>query len=99
MQHAIADYLSRLDSGEPTETPCDDLQDAILFGLTTTTQQADTEDEWISDMTYFLSTALRPDHLPLDARKRFVVEAGNFVYLHTHSTQLGLHLALGSSAI
>ena len=73
VQHVVADYLSRLDSGEPTDTTYDDLPDANLFCLTTTTTQDDNEDEWIREMTHFLSTDLPPDHLPLDARKRLAV--------------------------
>ena len=78
MQHAVAGYLSHLDSGEPVQTTYDDLPDANLFGLTKTTAQDDNEDEWIRDMTHFLSTGLPLDHLPLDARKRLVVRSQNF---------------------
>ena len=67
MQHVVADYLSGLDSREPTNTTYDDLPDINLFGLATTTAQDDNEDEWISDMTHFLSTGLLPDHVPVDA--------------------------------
>ena len=35
VQHAVADYLSCLESGEPAETAYDDLSDASLFNLTT----------------------------------------------------------------
>ena len=45
----------------------DDLPDAGLFGLTT--MPDDKEDEWIMEMTHFLSTGLPPDHMTLDARK------------------------------
>ena len=69
----MPDYVSRLDSGEPAETTYDDLPDANLFCLTTTTQQANTKDEWIRDKSHFLSTGLPPDYLPLDARKRLEV--------------------------
>ena len=81
VQHAVADYLSRLNSGEPAETPYDDLSDTNLFGLTTTIHQSDTEDEWISDMTNFLITALPPDLSPLHARKRLAVQSRNFCLL------------------
>ena len=36
VQHAVADYLSRLESGEPAEPTYDDLPDANLFHMTTT---------------------------------------------------------------
>ena len=59
----MADYLSRLESGEPAETTYDDLPDANLFHMSTTPD--DKEDEWITEMTYFLSTGLPPEHLTL----------------------------------
>ena len=76
VQHAVADYLSRLESGEPAESTYDDLPDAGLFSLTT--MPDDNEDEWITEMTHFLSTGLPPDHLTLDARKRLAVRSRNF---------------------
>ena len=76
VQHAFADYLSRLESGEPAEPTYDDLPDANLFHMTTTPD--DNEDGWITDMTYFLSTGLPPEHLPLDAKKRLAVQSRNF---------------------
>ena len=42
-QHAVTDYLSRLESGEPAETTYDDLPDASLFNITTMSD--DNEDE------------------------------------------------------
>ena len=38
----------------------------------------DNADEWITEMTQFLSTGLPPEHMPLDARKRLVVRSRNF---------------------
>ena len=48
VQHAIADYLSRLESGEPAEREYDELPDANLFGLDTTAPSADSENDWIT---------------------------------------------------
>ena len=67
VQHTVADYLSRLESGETVEPMYEDLPDAGLFSLTT--MPDDKEDEWIMEMTHFLSTGLPPDHMTLDARK------------------------------
>ena len=78
VQHVVADYLSGLDSREPTNTTYDDLPDINLFGLATTTAQDDNEDEGISDMAHFLSTDLLPDHVPVDARKRLAVRSRIF---------------------
>ena len=78
VQHTVANYLSRLELGEPADSTYDDLPDANLFSLTTTTTPDENEDEWIRDMTHFLSTGLPPDHLPLDARKWLAVRSRNF---------------------
>ena len=78
VQHAIADYLSRLESGEPTDSTHDDLPDVGLFNVTTTLTPNEHEDEWITKMTHFLSTGLPPDHLILNARKRLAVMSQNF---------------------
>ena len=67
VQHAVADYLSRLESGEPANSTYDDLPDVNLFNLTTTTTSDKNEDKWIRDMTHFLNTSLPPNHLLLDA--------------------------------
>ena len=76
VQHAVGDYLSSLESGEPAEPTYDDLPDAGLFSVTTLPD--DKEDEWITEMTHFLSTGLPPDHMTLDARKRLEVRSRNF---------------------
>ena len=76
VQHAVADYLNRLESGEPAEPAYDELPDAGLFNLTT--MAGDKEDEWITEMTHFLNTGLPPDHLTLNARKRLAVRSRNF---------------------
>ena len=52
LQHAVPDYVSRLDSGEPAETTYDDLPDASLFHMNTIPD--DNADEWIMEMTQFL---------------------------------------------
>ena len=67
--HAVADYLSRLESGEPAETVYDELPDANLFSLGTGTLLVDIEDEWIMEMMQFFSIGLPPEHLTLDAKK------------------------------
>ena len=79
VQHAIANYLSRLESWEPMEQEYDDLPDASLFSIDT--KSTDPEDAWIIDMTHFLSTGLPPDHLTLNAKKWLVVQSRNFCLL------------------
>ena len=75
------DYLSRLKSGEPAQTEYDELHDASFFSLDATTLVANHKDEWISEMTQFLSTGLPPEHLTLDAKKRLAVWSRNFCLL------------------
>ena len=76
VQHAVADYLSRLESGEPTESTYDDLANADLLSLVMVPNKR--KDEWITEMTHFLSSALLPNHLTLDARKRLALRSRNF---------------------
>ena len=56
VQHGVANYLSCLESGETAEPTYDDLPEDGLFSLTT--MPDDKEDEWITEMTHFLSTGL-----------------------------------------
>ena len=61
VQHAVANYLSRLDSGEPRIGIHDDFLDAQLFQVETekkTEVDEDIADLWIIEMTKFLSTRL-----------------------------------------
>ena len=53
VQHAIADYLSRLDSGEDGTRVKDDFPDAQLFRVETVQSQdmnEDMEDSWITEI-------------------------------------------------
>ena len=71
VQHAIADYLSRLDSGEEGTGVKDDFPDAHLFWVETVQSQEmneDMEDSWITEMTIFLTTGLPPQQLSTDER-------------------------------
>ena len=61
VQHAIADYLSRLESGEEGTGVKDDFHNAQLFRVDTiaTTEMGEhTTDAWITKMTIFLSIGL-----------------------------------------
>ena len=40
------------------------------------------EDEWISEMTIFLSTGIPPEHMSTDERKRIAVRSRNFCLLN-----------------
>ena len=85
MQHAIADYLSRLDSGEDGTRVKDDFPDAQLFRVETVQSQdmnEDMEDNWIIEMTIFLTTGLPPQQQSIDERKRLAVHSRNFCLLN-----------------
>ena len=80
-QHAIADYLSRLESGEEAVGVKDDFPDTQLFRVETVKAQEmneEKEDEWISEMTIFLSTGIPAEHMSTDERKRIAVRSRNF---------------------
>ena len=62
----------------------DELPNANLFGVDTATPSANSEDDWINEMSHFLSTGLPPENLTLDAKKRLVVRSRNFC-LVTHT--------------
>ena len=66
----MADYLSRLELGEPVETVYNDLPNANIFGIDTATPNAEMKDEWIKEMMHFLNVRLPPDHLSLDVKIR-----------------------------
>ena len=66
MQHAIADYLSRLESGEEGTVVKYDFPDAQLFRVETVQSQDmndDMEESWITKMIIFLTTGLPPEQL------------------------------------
>ena len=63
VQHAVADYLSRLESNEAGDGVRDEFPYAELFRVTTELTIDATvaeEDKWLTDMHKFLSTGLRP---------------------------------------
>ena len=59
--HAVADYLSWHESGEPTQTMFDNLPNTDIFGINLDTEHAESSDGWIDDMIRFLSTGLPPE--------------------------------------
>ena len=81
----MADYLSRLKSGEEGTGIKDDFPDAQLFWVQAVNAQElneETEDTWISDMTIFLTTRIPPKHLSVDERKRLAMRSRNFCILN-----------------
>ena len=84
MQHAVADYLSRLESGEPAIGVRDDFPDAQLIQIEANCPevvQEDTVDAWLTEITIFLNIGLPPEGMTLDEQKRMVVRGQNFCLL------------------
>ena len=76
VQHAIADYLSRLESGEEGTGVKDDFPDAQLFQVDIVeSMEIDEEkvDSWITEITIFLSTGLPPEGMPMDEQKSLAI--------------------------
>jgi hypothetical protein len=69
-QHAVADYLSRLESGEAPAGVADDFPDAGIMTVTPEAGPTDDPDKWLVDMIYFLSHGLPPEELSKAERKR-----------------------------
>ena len=84
VQHAVADYLSRLEIGDPPAQNYDDFPDAVLFTINDTDIGPQPKDTWITEMSHFLTTGLPPDHLARDAKKRLAVRSRHFyLYMNT----------------
>jgi hypothetical protein len=62
-QHAVADYPSRLESGEAPVGVADDFPDRGLMTVTLETGPRDDPDKWLADIIYFLSHGVPPEEL------------------------------------
>ena len=83
-EHAIADYLSRLELGEEGTGVKDDFPNDQLFHvdtIATTKMGEDTVDAWITEMSIFLSIGLPTENMPLDERKRLAVRSKELEFL------------------
>ena len=84
IQHAVADYLSRLDSGETRDGVPDEFPDEELFRVTTKKATDGTvaeDDKWLTNMHQFLSTGLPPEEMNRDERKRLAIQSRHFCIL------------------
>ena len=84
VQHVVADYLSRLESGETGEGVRDEFPVAQLFRVTTETTTDETvagEDKWLTNMHQFLSAGLPPEELNRDEWKQLIVQSWHFCLL------------------
>ena len=81
VQHAVADYVSRLKSGETGDGVRDEFPNAELFRITTeqaTDSTISEEDKWLTDMHQFFSTELPLDKMDRDERKTVAVRSWHF---------------------
>ena len=81
MQHAVADYLSRIENGADAVDGDDDFCDgAILHIEAENPEQPNTphEDKWVTEMSTFLSTGLPPPRMQTDEKKRLAVQSRTF---------------------
>jgi hypothetical protein len=81
-QHSVADYLSRLESGEAPAGVADDFPDAGIMTVTPEAGPTDDPDKWLTDMIYFLSHGLPPEELSKAERKRLGVRSRSFCLMN-----------------
>jgi hypothetical protein len=74
----VADYLSRLESGEAPAGVADDFPDAGIMIVTLEARPTDDPDKWLTDIIYFLSHGLPPEELSKAERKRLGVRSRAF---------------------
>ena len=86
IQHAVEDYLSRLEVGETGYGVQDEFPDAELFRVTAESATDGTvanEDKSLTNMHQFLSTGLPPEGMNRDERKRLAAQSRHFCILGT----------------
>ena len=84
VQHAIADYLSQLDTGEEAQDTYDDFPDSNVIRnseAATTSTNLTPADDWLEEMTHVLTTRLPPSRMATNKKKRMVVRNQNFCFL------------------
>ena len=81
-QHAVADYLSRLESGEEPTGVKDDFPDGGVLRITAEPGEEEDPDKWIVDMEFFLSNGIPPEEMGREERKRLGVQARSYCLFH-----------------
>jgi uncharacterized protein (DUF433 family) len=74
-QHAVADYLSWLESGEAPAGLADDFPDVGVMTVTLEIGPRDDPDKWLTDIVYFLRHGVPPEELLKADRKRLGVRS------------------------
>ena len=87
-QHAVADYLSRLENGADAVNGDDDFPDGPILHIETEDPEWKHtlhEDKWLIEMSTFLSTGLPPPRMQTDEKNRMAVRSQNFLSAARHS--------------
>ena len=89
MQHAVTDYLSRIENGDKEIDRDDDFPDNAILLVSTGgpgSRPSPSEDKWFLEMSEFLSTELPPPHMRTDERSGWRYEARISVWSRTPCT-------------
>ena len=78
----MADYLSRLESGEEPTRVKDDFPDGGVLKITAEPGEEEDPDKWIVDMEFFLSNGIPPEEMGREERKRLGVQAWSYCLFH-----------------
>ena len=81
MQHAIADYLIRIENGADAVDGNEDFPDLAILHIETEDPEqhnAPPEDKWLTEMSTFPSTTLPPSRMRTDEKKRLAARSQNF---------------------
>ena len=81
--HAMADFLSRITTGEEAQGVEDELPDVHLFQVELTT-------DWYDEMLYFLTTGTFPDNRTRDQRKRLALRSRTFMVIAGQLYKMGI---------
>ena len=80
-QHAVADYLSRIENGADVVDSDDDFPDGAVLHIEANDPEhhcAPPEDKWLTERSEFLSTCLPPLRMRMDEKKILAVRSRNF---------------------
>ena len=83
-QHAVADYLSRLENGVDAIKDDDDFPDGAILHIAAEDLEGEYTshaDKWLTKMSTFLSTGLPPPRMRTDEKKRLGVRSQNVCLL------------------
>ena len=85
-QHVVADFLSRLNNGEMAQRDDDDFPDVDILRVAMLAERTEKTfpDQWLMEMTYFLTTGLLPPQLQTDVEKTVGRPESKFLFSGRH---------------